>query len=218
MITSPLSTCSLARASLLVSAVALAVAFLSGGNAPPNSLPAALAAAPKTALIHTLIHRDPASARAYYLAQTPEDLATYTHPVYGFSFLYFTDFTVQEIQDEHGELVLVENPAVGMGFQIFITPDAETGSLSAARIRHDLPDLPMDEVVEFTLPDDTAAVRFVSHDSVLGDVAETWFGRNGHIFQLSVSAPDRELQDAWVRALAANLTFPDAGPDGAHDN
>jgi protein gp37 len=74
--------------------------------------------------------------------------------------------------------------------------------------------MPTDEVVEFTLPDDTAAVRFVSHDPLLGDVAETWFRRNGHDFQLSVSAPDRELQDAWVRDIAANLTFPD---DGAAD-
>jgi hypothetical protein len=54
-------------------------------------------------------------------------------------------------------------------------------------------------------------VRFVSHDAVLGDVGETWFRKDGQVFQLSVSAPDRELQDAWVRDLAATLTFPDAG-------
>ena len=37
------------------------------------------------------------------------------------------------------------------------------------------------------------AVRFVSHDGVLGDVGETWFRKDGHVFQLSVSAPDRAL-------------------------
>ena len=42
---------------------------------------------------------------------------------------------------------------------------------------------------------------------LLGDVGETWFRRDGHLFQLSVSAPDRELQDAWVRDIAATLTF-----------
>jgi len=209
-----LSTRSLARASLLVSAVALAVALVRVWSAPHTSLPAALAAAPKTELRRTFQVRDPAAARSYYVAKKPEDLTTYTQPVFGFSFPYLKDFTVDDLQEDQGELVLVSNPAVGMGFQIFITPDDEIGPLTAARIRHDLPDMPMDEVVEFTLPDDTAAVRFVSHDPVLGDVAETWFGRNGHVFQLSVSAPDRELQDAWVRDLAANLTFPD---DGAAD-
>ena len=88
-------------------------------------------------------------------------------------------------------------------------------ALSAARIQHDLPNMAMDEVVEFMLPDDTPAVRFVSHDSVLGDIGEMWFRRNGHVFQLSVSAPDRELQDLWVREIAADLTFPDDGPTSA---
>jgi hypothetical protein len=122
---------------------------------------------------------------------------------------------VQEIQEAHGELVLVQNPAVGMGFQIFITPDDETTPLTAARIRHDLPDMVMDEVVEFELADGTPAVRFVSHDTQLGGVGETWFRRDGHLYQLAVSAPDRDLQDAWVRDLATTLAFPDDGPDSA---
>ncbi len=72
----------------------------------------------------------------------------------------------------------------------------------------------MQEVVEFTLSDGTAAVRFVSHDTVLGDVGETWFRHGGYVFQLAVSAPDRELQDAWVREIANNLTFSDQGQEG----
>ena len=63
------------------------------------------------------------AARAYYLAKTPEDLTTYSHPVYNFAFPYLKDFTVEELEDEQGALVLVENPVVGMGFQLFITPD-----------------------------------------------------------------------------------------------
>jgi hypothetical protein len=54
----------------------------------------------------------------------------------------------------------------------------------------------------------------VSHDPLLGDVGETWFRRDGHLFQLSAVAPDRELQDAWVRDIAATLTFPEAGVPG----
>jgi hypothetical protein len=201
----PPSTRSLARLALLASFVALTVSLARFWTAPHVPVHNALAAAPKAALARTLTTRDPASARAYYLTQQPEDLTTYLHPVYGFSSPYFKDFTVQEIEEDRGELVLVQNPAVGMGFQIFITPDDEIGPLTAARIRHDLPDMPIEEVVEFTLPDDTAAVRFVSHDPLLGDIGETWFRRDGYLFQLSVSAPDRELQDAWVRDLAATL-------------
>jgi hypothetical protein len=96
-----------------------------------------------------------------------------------------------------------------MGVQLFIIPEDETGPLTAERIRHDLPDMPMEEVVEFTLPDETAAVRFVTHDSVLGEVGEAWFRTDGHLFQPSVTAPDRELQDAWLREIASNLTFAD---------
>jgi hypothetical protein len=72
----------------------------------------------------------------------------------------------------------------------------------------------MQEVVEFTLSDGTAAVRFVSHDTVLGDVGETWFRRDGHVFQLAVSAPDRELEHAWMNEIANNLAFPDQDQEG----
>jgi hypothetical protein len=46
----------------------------------------------------------------------------------------------------------------------------------------------------------------------IGDVDETWFRKDGYMYQLSVLTPDRELQDAWMRELAAQLTFSDAGP------
>ena len=58
-------------------------------------------------------------------------------------------------------------------------------------------------------------VRFVTDDLLLGDISETWFRRNGHIFQLSVKVPDREEQDLWLREITAKLTFSDDGPDGA---
>ncbi len=82
---------------------------------------------------------------------------------------------MQDFPDDRGELVLVEHPDVGMGVQLFITPDDASGPLTRARIQHDLPDMPMDDVVEFSLADGTPAVRFVSRDPVLGDVGETWF-------------------------------------------
>lgn len=68
-------------------------------------------------------------------------------------------------------------------------------ALTAARIRDDLPDLPMAEAVELNLVDDdnTPAVRFVSHDPVLGDIGETWFRKNGYLVEVSVTTPDREL-------------------------
>jgi len=208
MTTQPLTTRSLTRFSLLVSFVALIFSLARFWTAPHAAVHTALAAASKTQLADSFTGRNPAVARSYYLTKQRGDLMIYTHPEYDFSFPYLKDFTLQEMQEDRGELVLVQNPAVGMGFQIFITPDSETEPLTAARIRHDLPDMSMDETLEFLLPDDTPAVRFVSHDPQLGDVGETWFCKDGHVFQLSVSAPDRELQDAWVRDIAAHLTFP----------
>ncbi len=43
---------------------------------------------------------------------------------------------------------------------------------------------------------------------------ETWFRHGGHFFQLAVSAPDRELQDAWMNQIANNLAFPDQDQEG----
>jgi hypothetical protein len=103
----------------------------------------------------------------------------------------------------------VENPAVGLGFQLFMTPDDAPEPFTLARIQHDLPDLPMEDVAEFSLAAGTTAVRFVSRDPTLGEVGEIWFRRDGHVYQISVSAPDRELQDAWLREIASNLTFAD---------
>jgi len=109
MTTPHLSTRSLARASLVVSAVALAVALLRVWSAPHTSLPTALAASPKTELRRTFQAHDPAAARSYYLAKKPEDLTTYTHPVFGFSFPYLKDFTVDDLTEDRGELVLVSS-------------------------------------------------------------------------------------------------------------
>ncbi len=209
-----LTTRSLACLALLASIAAFVLSLTRLGSALHTPVPPALAAAPKAAQAHTLTHRDPGAARAAYLTGGPEELVTYTHPVYGFRLRYPKDFTVQDLQDERGELVLVENPAIGMGFQMYITPDDETGPLTAARIQQDLPDMPMKEAVEFTLNDGTAAVRFVSHDAVLEDVGETWFRKDGRVYQLAVSAPDRELQHAWMNEINDYLTVPDEGPEG----
>ena len=68
-------------------------------TAPLAPAHTALATASKTELAAT---RSPPGPRRRAVPTTradPADLATYTHPVYGFSFPYFKDFTVQEIQD-----------------------------------------------------------------------------------------------------------------------
>ena len=51
-------------------------------------------------------------------------------------------------------------------------------------------------------------------DAVLGDVGETWFRKDGHVFQLAVSAPDRALQHAWMNEINDHLTAPVDGPEG----
>jgi hypothetical protein len=98
-----------------------------------------------------------------------------------------------------------------MDLQLFITPDDDPASLTAARIHHDLQDMAMNDVIEFTLPDDTPAVRSTRHDPRLGEVGETWFRRNGYVYQLSVSAPNRAFQDAWLREITEKLRFEDDG-------
>lgn len=116
---------------------------------------------------------------------------------------------MQVFDDEGGEAILVTNPAYGMGFQIFIQPWNEPGPFTEARIRRDLPDLVMENVIETELLHDarTAVLRFATRDAELGDLLEAWFVRDGYFYQLSFYVPDPEDAASWIRGFTVALAF-----------
>jgi len=112
------------------------------------------------------------------------------------------------VEEEGGDVILATNPAYGMGFQIFIQPFDEPGPLTLERIRRDLPDFLMTNVVETELISDaTPLLRFQSRDDVLGELREAWFIRDGFLYEISVHAPSAEVMDAWLRGFLQDLTF-----------
>lgn len=199
-----MTTRSIALLSLIVSAGALVVAFASlrGDSTPALREQTALAIASARALQDLLpgpsLDRD-AAAREHYMHTDVSDYATYTHPRYGFSFDYAADFTVQTFDDPAGEVVLVTNPALDMGLQIFMQPfDEPSEALTLARIRRDVPDFEVAEAVERHLSyTDIPAIYFRRFDPVIGELREAWFAYNGVLYQIMMHAPDQELLGAW---------------------
>lgn len=149
----------------------------------------------------------PSDLEDYMLGLTRVDYTTYTHPVYGFSFHYPKDFVISEFQEDHGEVILAENPRFSLGLQIFITPFDEEGPITKERILQDLPALTMEDEVEFWIDDKIPALRFSSKDPTLGDTREIWFVRDGNLFQIMVYSESEEWLDERVREFAQDLKF-----------
>lgn len=54
---------------------------------------------------------------------------------------------------------------------------------------------------------DIPAVRFTSHDFIIGDLRETWFVHDGFLYQIMVHAPYEKLIDLWILEVAGRWRF-----------
>ena len=132
------------------------------GLALPLLLPATHGSTPVAPLA-----TDTKAFLAYVLALEPEDFATYTHPVQGFSFLYPTAYVVSTDVTDEGETVRAVSPRFQAGIEV------TSGG-------------PVDSIVweEGTRP--LVVVR--PHPS-LGSVADAWCMDGGDLYQVWVWAP-----------------------------
>jgi len=97
-----------------------------------------------------------------------------------------------------------------MAFQIFIQPWDEQEPLTPERIRHDLPDLPIDKILYSEILDTgMSLVQFMSHDTSVGPIAEAWIAYNGYLYQVAMHAPGNpdELLLPWFRGFVTQLKF-----------
>jgi hypothetical protein len=156
--------------------------------------------------VGSVLHPDPAVD--YLLHLNAEDFATYTHPVYGFSFAYPKDFELLPATWEDEEVIDLYHPTLPLGIRVStrpFDPDAELFAQFAS-----LPD-------EYDLepPDGahTNAVGWIDADvPVPGEHRGVyWFVAHDHLFEIPMIAPDLPWLQAWMHEFATaafTLTRP----------
>lgn len=116
----------------------------------------------------------------------------YENAEYGFSINLPKEATSSEIDEYGADMVLIRDGTHQI--QIYITPFDEDISLTIQRIKGDIPDLEMKDVIE-SKTDGTASVSFTS---TYGDVEyrEIWMVRQMNLYQIIAPlAEDEKTQD-----------------------
>lgn len=130
------------------------------------------------------------------------DLSRHDEPKYGFSFAYPSTYRVGGFSEESGDTLLLQNEN-GVGLQLLITPFDENITLTAERIRRDIPDLDMRNV-ETVQIGGVLGVSFTSSGNDFGESAEAWFVRDSHLYQFSTYAGLKPLLDGVVTNFQFN--------------
>lgn len=159
------------------------------------------APAPAQVLFPTLVgSQAPATASA-----TPPAVQSssprYTDSTYDFSFSYPEGFSPRAI-DDSGTRTITLSDKSGAGLQIAVSAFDEPGPLTEARIKQDLPDLPMDDVQNVSVGRGVPALAFLSSGGPFGDSAEVWFVYKGALYQISAHRSQAALTQAIVNSLA----------------
>lgn len=128
--------------------------------------------------------------------------ATYQHPTYGFSLTYPSELIVQEFDEVGGETIVFQKPQEQKGFQLYITPYADT-TISESRIKNDIPSGIIREPTEVLLAGDIRGLLFWSEVPVIGESRELWFVHDGYLYQVTTYAP----LDAWLADIMSTFRF-----------
>lgn len=116
-----------------------------------------------------------------------------------FSFSYPKGLKVGEFEEgESGQTILIQKPGTKIGIQIYYSPFDEDVTLTADRIKKDLPDTKMDSVETWNVGA-LQAVSFVSENSSFGKTREVWFVYDKNLYQITTYF---ELSDFLKQILA----------------
>lgn len=126
----------------------------------------------------------------------------YRSEKYGFSFRYPDGFTISELDEDGGELIVVSRPESEQSFQIFIVP-WDRGAITARRILEDVPGLVIESPQEVILSDGNPGLIFWSGDASVGKTREVWFARAGHLYQVTTFAEF----DSWLAGIMSTWKF-----------
>ena len=110
--------------------------------------------------------------------------AGYENYAFNFRFKYPARFRITEFEEADGYLLLAEGGR-NESFQIFILPwDEHEETLTAERVRRDIPTLPINDPNIVELPNGRRALIFESVDEGI-HTREAWLIGDGHLFQIS---------------------------------
>ena len=145
----------------------------------------------------------PSSDAPYEL---PKLTKSYRNAAYGFSLRMPDDFSAQELHDEFGDTVLLQNDK-GEGIQILISPfdeDAGGYTLTEERIRQDISDILISEAQPVEVGNNYKGLAFKSDNDAFGGASrEVWFVFNGSLYQISTY----ERFDPLLKAIFGTWNF-----------
>ena len=119
----------------------------------------------------------------------PKGPTVYTHPVLGFTITAPEDFTVGNFSDgEEGDVTLVQDAAKKYGMQIYVRPFADDAQLTAARIKREIPDMKMENVMTVPVGEGSEGVAFSTVSDSGQQTREVWFVREKNLYQISANA------------------------------
>ncbi|OGZ43464.1 MAG: hypothetical protein A3C84_01935 [Candidatus Ryanbacteria bacterium RIFCSPHIGHO2_02_FULL_48_12] len=121
---------------------------------------------------------------------------------YGFALEYPRDLATSSFQEiEETMTYLFEGTDAKSGFQIFVSPFDEEGPVTKERIRQDLPDLEVENLLEVIVTKQKIhATVFDSKDQAGAPTKEVWLVQGGYLYQ--VTAP-REYEKALIEMFAS---------------
>jgi len=126
--------------------------------------------------------------------QKPEEQNNYTHPDPNFSFQYPKTMNAASFEEGEGETVLLQGQGGALGMQIYISDFDEDITLTAERIKKDLPGTIMNQPKSVSVGNITGTA-FLSTDESLGQTYEVWLVYNKHLYQILSYASQKDLVD-----------------------
>ncbi|MEQ1561451.1 MAG: hypothetical protein ABL899_01855 [Nitrospira sp.] len=143
------------------------------------------------------------------IKKVDDSSSTFIHKKYAFSFTYPSSMKTSNFREGDGEQILFQDDANKNWFQINITPWDESGDLTVARIKKDIPDIVIKDPQSVILgPDQKSssgpkAIIFFSKEASLGETREVWFVKNGNLYQVTTY----KRLDALISQILSTLVF-----------
>jgi len=125
-----------------------------------------------------------------------EDSPTvYTHPTYGFNLDLPAGFKASNFAEGEGEVVMISN-GKNYQMQIFVRPFKDSEDITAAKIRRDIPDLPMKNPTDVSVGGNPATAFYTANGNGL-KMREIWFTRAGNLYQISAKSESDNIT-GWI--------------------
>jgi hypothetical protein len=126
----------------------------------------------------------------------------YENAEFRFSVLFPETFQARQYQEKGNAMsVIFEEPDSRRGFQIYVTPYADT-QITEERFRLDQPSGIMDQPTDIVI-DGVRATMFYSKNPLMGEVREVWFINNGFLYEVVTY---KEL-DEWLSNIMQTWKF-----------